>query len=126
MKRILSIIGLLAIVAVSLYAQHPMLKAQIPFEFMVGAKSLPAGHYEFTLNEDFTSVIVRNLDTGNRMPVPIVTSLAGPTGDVRVTFDTVGDKKTLEAVWLADNQGYLLHATKGKHSHDIVKAATKE
>lgn len=126
MKRILVLVGLLAIAVVPVLAQHQALKANIPFEFMVGSKMLPAGSYEFTVDQGRNVVTLRNMDTGKSMVTSIVTLLAADPGfQGNVTFDTVGEKKALEAVYVAGT-GFLLHATKGKHNHEIVKAAEKD
>ncbi len=126
MKRALMVLGLLAIVAVPAYAAEVLMKADIPFEFVAGGKTLPAGNYEFIVNEQRSMVTLRNLQTNKSMLVTIVTELAAQPGlDARITFDSVGEKKMLEAIWPAD-MGFLLHTTKGKHSHEIVNAAAKK
>ncbi len=126
MRRILSVIGLLAILAVMAYAQHPVIKANIPFDFVAAGIALPPGTYDFSTNDDGTALEVRNSATGKAIMVPVITRLAGESGAAdNVTFDDVQGKKFLEVVWPTQGDGYLLHTTQGKHTHQTVKAAKK-
>jgi hypothetical protein len=128
MKRALAVIGLLATLTLSAFAAQPsVLKATIPFEFTAGSNTLPAGTYEFSVVQERTMVSLRNMATEKIVFVPIITALAvSPGSEAKVTFDAIGDTKALEAVWPADNDGVLLRTTRGKHSHELVKAAAKE
>ncbi len=126
MKRMLTVIGLLTVLVISSYAQQPIVKADIPFEFMAAGKVLPAGNYEFVVNEALSGIQIRNLDTHKTMVVHIITQVAARAGTVGVTFDNVNDKRILEAVWPPNGDGYLLASTKGKHGHEVVKAAEKK
>ena len=97
-------------------------KSDIPFSFHVGAKTLPAGAYEFRIDRDTEMVTV--LGPKGSDAIAFVTTL-GPTPhsnatDNRVVFDKVGDNYTLSEVWDPGNDGVLVHATKGKHEHQVI------
>jgi hypothetical protein len=50
----------------------------------------------------------------------VLTRLAAPHAKLpegRLVFDKVGDTYTLSEMWLPDKDGFLLHATKEKHTH---------
>lgn len=122
MKRAILATGLLTLLVCSAYAQDTM-RAKIPFDFVAAGTTLPAGTYEFRPLNDFTNIEIRNVDTQKVVLVPVITGLGtGEPGMAKVTFDRIGDKRILEAVLPGTGDGYLLHATKEKHAHDIVKA----
>ncbi len=120
MKRILVIVGLLALLVASAYGQQATLvNAKIPYNFVAAGKTMSAGAYEFRVDEPSFTMSVRNVETGKQVIVPILTELSN-AGNVRVTFDVVGSDKVLEAVWPAGTEGYLLAMTKKKHTHETV------
>jgi hypothetical protein len=59
----------------------------------------------------------------------IVTRLASsdsPTQADRAVFDEVNNTYTLSELWGGPREdGYLLHATKGRHTHHTVKVGRK-
>lgn len=121
MKRMIVVLGLLAVLAASAYAQHPAVNAKVPFEFVASGKTLPAGNYAFTVVDN--GIRVRNKDTRTTILAPVLTRIAGSpdSRQVRVSFDVVAGKNFLEAVWpVAGGDGYLTHATKGEHTHTVV------
>jgi hypothetical protein len=77
--------------------------ANVPFSFMVGNTSLPAGEYEFlapNVNSNYT-LLIRRVN-GDRsiiapaMPVSLGYKTAPKT---ELVFDRVGDKEFLRQVW---------------------------
>lgn len=122
MKRAIVIIGLLGMLVLPAYGQADHVTANIAFDFVAAGTALPAGNYEFKPSDDGNNLMVRNLQTKKTVSVPIITRLAaGPSGTVRITFDEVGGKNILEAVWPGTADGYLVHMTKEKHTHKTVK-----
>jgi hypothetical protein len=124
MKRILLLICLLAVSVVTAYGQQTVMNAKIPFSFMVGSEMMPAGEYTFQLQSP-TDMLVRNTKTGDGAHTAVLTRLSR-TSDVKegtATFDNYEGKSTLEAIWPAGGDGYLLHITKAKHVHKVVKTS---
>ncbi len=122
MKRAILVIGLLGLLIAPAFAQE-ITKATIPFEFVAGQTTLPAGTYEFKPMDNSRQMQVQNVTTGKSVMVPVMTRLGtGEAGVAKVTFDKVGNKTMLETVLPGTGDGYLLHVTKGKHTHNIVKA----
>ena len=114
---------LLALAALSLVGEQASIKATIEFPFMVQAKTLPAGQYEFGKVGDGMAFRVLGED-GNVATAIIITRLSG---DMRaadkssyVVFDTIGDSNTLAEIWLPGEDGYLMSTTKARHTHTVV------
>ncbi len=126
MKRMLLVFGIIGLMGVLLgtaYAQEPIVKANVPFAFLAAGKALPAGNYEFRLDETNNTMLLRNLDTKKEVVVPVLAPLAGVTAAVKVTFDVVGDNHILETVWPSGADGYLIAVTKKKHTHKVIAPA---
>ncbi len=106
------------------YAQHTI-TAKIDFPFMVEAKVLPAGNYEFVGQDSQSGVEAFNVMSAGKVVamVKVVTWLASemhPAESAYLVFDVVGDKHFLSEIWVTGEDGYLVHATKGKHTHKVV------
>ncbi len=114
---------LLVLAALSLAGDQVSLKATIEFPFMVKAKTLPAGQYEFMKVED--GMAFRVLGEGRNVATAVI--LTRLSGDARaadkssyVVFDTIADRNTLAEIWLPGEDGYLMSTTKAKHTHTTV------
>ncbi len=114
------------LVASFAYAQKPIAHAKIPFAFMVGKATLPAGEYDFVADST-PEVVMRIMNVDKKSEAvfePVITRLAAgmhtTPKDSHIVFDKVGDVYTLSEIWVPGEDGYLLHATKGKHEHHIV------
>jgi hypothetical protein len=111
-------------------ADAQTLAGNIPFEFIVGKKVLPAGNYQFapkpgtTLTSGSSSTPWLTVTSDNH-PVanlPIVTRLGG-TSDLRdatLVFDSSEGRRVLSEVWIPGAGGMLIHATPQGHSHEMV------
>jgi len=93
MKRI-SAIALFTIVTLAagttLVAQQPGVKANIPFNFTVGEKSLPAGEYTISLNSEH----VVEIQSADRQQVDLAMaskSYQDPGAKGQLVFDKVGE-----------------------------------
>jgi hypothetical protein len=121
MKRAILVIGFLGLLVCSVQAQT-VLKANIPFEFIAGETTFPAGTYEFKPSQNFAFMEVQNTETGKSALLQILTRLGtADMGPSRISFDKVGEKTILESVLPVGDDGYLFLATKEKHTHRIVK-----
>ncbi len=111
---------------------------KIPFKFKVEGKNLPAG--EYVLEEGGEGqLLLRQLATGKELQVPYSEKLAPPSPPVaepRLVFDEVGDFApsyteyftvyVLSEVWLSENDGFLVHTTKGSHQHKTIMGTKAE
>lgn len=128
MKKIvvLAVIALVCILAAPAYGQAVLkpdvLKANIPFGFVVEGKTLPAGDYEFKINEEDNVLVVTNAETRKVTRVALITALAtDKTEKPRLTFDKILDKDYLEAVYPGEGDGFLIKITKPRHTHRIIE-----
>jgi hypothetical protein len=113
---------LVGLFVVTAYGQETVLSANIPFSFIAGEKTMPAGTYTFQAESE-TAMLMRNVKTGDAAYVTILTRLS-PTSDMQqalATFDDHEGKMTLEAVWPTADDGYLFHVTNQKHTHKVIK-----
>ena len=100
----------------------------IGFPFVAEGKTMPAGPYELLLNSGHTAFTLTASPKGTGVFLTTITRLAAPepaAGDTRVVFDKVGDTYYLSEVWLPGEDGYLVYAAKGKHTHQTVKGHKK-
>jgi len=97
-------------------------KGNIPFPFMVGSDTVPAGVYQFKI--DRTAGLVTIQGPKSSKSALFITTLAAKAHstatDADLVFDKVGDVYTLSEIWMPGAEGVLLYATKGKHEHNII------
>ncbi len=106
------------------FAQAPALRANIPFQFTVEGKSLPAGQYEFIPSGNAETIRVVDQEKGLSSAALVVTRLGAgihtTPKDAHIVFDKVGDTYFLSELWIPGIDGFLLHSTRGKHEHKTV------
>lgn len=105
-------------------AEH--IKANIQFPFMVGTKTMPAGAYEFVVDNDHMRTEVLG-DRAKKEPsamVEIIAMIAPPqhssSEHSHLVFDKVGNTYSLSELWEPGYEGVLVHTTKGPHEHHVV------
>lgn len=103
----------LAAAVVSANAQSTAIKANIPFEFVVGDKTLPAGDYSVTTaNTAHDALRIQSADGKNS-----ALRLSGPTeqknkGRSRMVFHRYGQNYFLAEVWKGGTEGRELAKSK--------------
>ena len=118
MKRLFFAAGLFtAIASTHCFGQSLRMQANIPFNFQIGAVSMPAG--EYVLNQSGSMLTVRS-KSGKQT----VFSLTGPGRDrdrastSTLAFRQYGDKHFLAAIWNQDlSHAYAL--PKGKREREL-------
>jgi len=100
--------------------------AQIPFEFLVGDRSLPSGKYTVsTATRAGDVLMIKNADT-NRAAVRL-TNVMQPKGDktqARLVFHRYGQRYFLSEVWMGRNSsGYQLLKSRQERSVERELAA---
>ena len=116
--------------AASIFAQATY---KIPFKFQAGGKKLPAGDYT-VMKAAEGQLTLRQEATGKEFPVPFIERIAQPKPaglEPRLVFDEVGDFAPsyteymtvyiLSEAWLAGEDGFRVHTTKGAHQTKVVK-----
>jgi hypothetical protein len=124
-KIMLTVGFALVFAGISGYGQQPPITAKIDFPFNVEGKVLPAGQYEFTLDNTANVVRVQG-ESKNVAVAPILTRISGAMHvnprEAYLVFDEVGETNLLSEIWSPAEDGYLVLATKGSHSHKVVHA----
>ncbi len=124
MKRItLLSIALFSLLALTAFAGNLIL--DVPFAFTAGTQSLQAGKYEVVYDNKLPEEILLRNEAGKKIDsLKVITTLAkreDPAGNNILVFDNVKGKRYLSEVWLPGEDGFLVHATKGVHTHEVVK-----
>jgi hypothetical protein len=122
-------------IAAFMFVVHPAVsqaqdsaRVTIGFPFVAEGKTMPAGEYELTLNSDHTAFTLAAVPKGTGLFLTTVTRLAAsepPAGDFHIVFDKVGDAYYISEVWLPGEDGYLVYAAPGKHTHHIIRLHRK-
>jgi hypothetical protein len=121
-----SVIGLFA--ANFGFAQvNPFIQVNIPFQFMVGKKALPAGAYDLKPDALEEAIQVSPAKKGEPgAEVVLVTRLAAEVHNADTgyaVFDKIGNTYFLSEIWIPEMDGFLVNAPKVKHEHRIIKAS---
>jgi len=69
--------------------------ANVPFDFYAGGQQLPAGAYQFAVNYEDHSVLLRNKTTGRSYELLARPGDGASDGEAVVEFDLVGDTHIL-------------------------------
>jgi hypothetical protein len=102
------------------------LRVDIPGAFTVAGKLVPAGAYEFVEQTPDVLLMRPVSGKGPSMELPVVTRLAsGSDADSKVVLDKVGNSVTLSEIWIAGQDGYLVYATKGAHTHQTTRGTKR-
>ena len=105
---------------------------KVPFPIKAAGKNLAAGEYTVSKTTE-GGLILRQEATGKETPVAVIERIAAPTpppAGPQLVFDEVGDFApsyteyitvyVLSEVWLAGEDGYRIHVTKGAHKTKTV------
>jgi len=110
--------------AINVSAQGQVLRAEIPFEFMVGKKTLPAGEYRITLpaTGDASKVIFKSVD-GDSFSMAMTQGVSSAKAEVSngLVFLKAGDKRVLYQVFDGREIGHEIVSTKRLVRSQIAK-----
>jgi hypothetical protein len=104
MKNLRSILAALAvlIMAAAAHAQQATLSATVPFNFVVGDRTYPAGDYLFRNSEPVLKIT--NPEQGKtEMTLSHACESLRPSADSRLVFDRMGGYFFLRQIWVAGN-----------------------
>ena len=121
-----ALLGLGLFFAVSgVQAQENGVKADIPFDFVVGNQVMPAGEYLVTAQGSGNQVIlVRSTDRKNAvMSLTFGCSLSTPSDQTKLVFHTLGGRYFLSQIWA---QGYAQGRELRKSSAEIEMAKNQK
>jgi hypothetical protein len=116
---------LLVLVSTATFAAAQMasaVTARVPFAFMVGSKSFPAGKYEFTATENLGEIMVANMNDKGEAIAPVITRLSPKSEDeTAVVFDVAGANHYLSEIFMPGLDGFLVKGAPSQHTRVTVK-----
>jgi hypothetical protein len=88
------------------------LQATIPFDFIVGQRTLPAGHYAVNQGGGQGTLVIKS-DDGRGAAIVFANALYStvPKNSGRLVFHRYGDTYFLSEVWAAGNDGRQIPST---------------
>jgi mono/diheme cytochrome c family protein len=98
-----------------------IMRFEIPYEFTVGSKVLPAGTYTFTFSLEESRLRVQSAKGGTS--TNIITQLSGPAQFLRdgsLVFDKTEGGRILSEVWMPGTDGVLVHSVPKNHRRDVL------
>jgi hypothetical protein len=105
LRNIAITIGLTAVLgSASLFAQTAS-KANIPFDFQMTGKTLPAGEYIVKLADNHQMLVFQNVATGHSTMTLVQQTKSGTLAEPILTFRHNGEQYRLESAWFAGVQG---------------------
>ena len=125
---LLAVTALMFVICPAVGRAQETAQVTIGFSFVAEGKTMPAGPYELQLNADHTAFTLIASPKGTGVFLTTITRLAAaqsPVGDTHIVFDKVADAYYLSEVWLPGEDGYLVYAAKGQHTHQTVKGHKK-
>ena len=109
MRATFGILATLSLAATSLMAQSkPLIKVNVPFDFVAGAKTLPAGEYQVHA-EQSNVVLIQSMDSKSNMNL-IAHSAQDRQMDgvAALRFNRYGDRYFLSEIWTGGDVGRQL------------------
>ncbi len=96
--------------------------ADVPFAFLIGTKSFPAGTYAFRPNDNLNEITVQSTKGKDSGVAAVITQLDPKSAnEAAVVFDVAGANHYLSEVYIPGIDGFLVHGAPGKHTHLSVK-----
>jgi hypothetical protein len=103
--KLMGALAVFALAGVTAYAQSMPLEANVPFEFVVGDRTVQAGEYTLTHMSPHPGVIMLSSETSNVrffiMTVP--DDPTKPPANPELVFKRYGDKYYLSQIWTGEN-----------------------
>ncbi len=124
MRKALMVLAMLTLAALAANAQEaPRLLVDIPFQFVAGETTLPAGSYELQVMASGAELSIRNLQTKQEVMVPSYTRLSERSNErSEVVFDVSGGNHFLSEVHVVGIDGFAFKGFSGRHTHLAVPA----
>ena len=101
LRNIAMTIGLTAVLGTATLFAETASKANIPFDFQITGKTVPAGQYIVRLANDNRMLVFQNEATGHSVMTLVMPSKAGTPETPKLIFRHNGERYTLESAWFA-------------------------
>jgi hypothetical protein len=101
------------------------IRADIPFDFMVGKKRLPKGEYLIESLGDTGALTIRSAKKGKAVTFNTIKSKPTDSNKSKLVFNRYGEQYFLSRIWDPSSET-ILKLTKSKTEKRIAKLAKKE
>src|SRR5262245_27216276 len=101
------------------------IRAEIPFDFMVGSKRLPKGDYLIESLNDLGTFTIRHAEKGKAVTFNTVRHKLTDSPKSKLIFNRYGDKYFLARIWDGSSET-VLKLNKSKTEKRFAKLAKKE
>jgi hypothetical protein len=105
LRNIAMTIGLTAVLGSATLFAESTSKANIPFDFQMTGKTVPAGQYIVKLATDHQMLVFQNVETGRSTMMLVHQSKSGTLEEPVLIFRHKGDQYKLESAWFGGVQG---------------------
>jgi hypothetical protein len=119
---VLGVVSLLLVGALALQADTGLVKANIPFDFVLGNKTLPAGEYTVEENLNSSPLYYLRSNDGRQgifFSAADVAPKANNANSGELVFDKIGDVYFLRAIWLGSWRDGL-KLPEPKHERELL------
>ena len=105
LRNIAVTFGLTAVLGSATLIAETASKANIPFDFQITGKTVPAGEYIVNLAADHRMLVFQNVANGHSVMALVMPSKAGTPETPKLIFRHKGERYTLESAWFAGVNG---------------------
>jgi hypothetical protein len=115
MIALMALVGLMAVVAQAQTGNRTQLVANIPFQFNVGDKAMPAGEYtvsQVNPSSDRAVLQLRSKDGKSTAMIQMTNMIGKANESARLVFNRYGNASYFAEAWTSDANG--LQASKSK------------
>ncbi len=117
---------LVSTVALGMAQTKTAVIADVPFAFLVGNQSLPAGTYEFSAGDNLEVINVTNTKGKDSALTAVITRLGKRSdNEASVIFDVAGTNHYLSEIFVPGLDGFLVKGAPSKHTHISIKGNKK-
>ncbi len=127
MKRLISAASLFTMLAAATYsyAQTPIAKAAIPFDFQIGETSMPAGEYRISESGGYLLRVQGAKGQPSAILLTAPGSYKGKSKDPVLQFHRYGDEYYLAQIWNPDSNKCQA-VSQSKRAKELARRATFE
>jgi hypothetical protein len=101
LRNIAMTIGLTAVLGTATLFAQTRSTANIPFDFQIMGKTVPAGQYIVKLVPEHRTLVFENVATGHSSLVTVYAYKSGTLDKPKLTFLHNGERYTLQSAWFA-------------------------
>ena len=95
----------------------------IPFQFYVGTKSLPAGTHKLMANANLSTINVTSADGKEKVMCPVLTRLSAKSDmEPTAVFDVIGNDHYLSEFYPSGLDGFCFKGAAANHTHLSIKS----